>query len=314
MARDVLVVALCGDHGTVVAAELQFRQVDLGPQLLGTVVHQLAQTAVCGHTARQTHLLCTGVGGGQQQFFGQDSRNALLKAGGKVRHVDRLALHLGLVHLVEHGGFQAGEAHVVLALHMGHRQTVGLGVAGLGGVGHTRPAGVGQTQGAGHLVKGFSGGIVHRVAQNVVVGVVLHLHDVAVPAGGHQAEERRLQLRVGQVERGNVAPQVVHRHQRLARRVGQPLGKVHAHQHRADEARRKGDGHGVHVVHGLAGVQQGLFDGGADELTVAAAGDLRHHAAVQGLFFHAGGDDVAQQMPAVLHQSCGGLVAGGFDS
>ena len=33
---------------------------------------------------------------------------------------------------------------------MGHRQAVGLGVAGLGGVGHTRPAGVGQTQGAGH--------------------------------------------------------------------------------------------------------------------------------------------------------------------
>ena len=69
-----MIYDVCGDHGTVVAAEFQLRQVDLGPQLLGTVVHQLAQAAVCGHTARQTHLLCTGVGGSQQQFFGQDAR------------------------------------------------------------------------------------------------------------------------------------------------------------------------------------------------------------------------------------------------
>ena len=32
------------------------------------------------------------------------------------------------------------------------------------------------------------------------MGIVLHLHDVAVSAGRHKAEEGRLQLRVGQVE------------------------------------------------------------------------------------------------------------------
>mgnify|MGYP000585744099 CR=1 FL=1 len=156
-----------------------------------------------------------------------------------------------------------------------------MGVPSFGSSCYAGAAGVGQAQGAGHLVKGFSGGIVHRVAQNVVVGVVLHFHDVAVPAGGHQAEERRLQLRVGQVEGRNVAPQMVDRHQRLARRVGEALGKVDAYQHCADEAGREGDSHGVHVVDGLACVQQSLFDGGADELTVAAAGDLRHDAAVK---------------------------------
>ena len=89
----------------------------------------------------------------------------------------------------------------------------------------------------------------------MVVGVVLHLHDVTVPAGGHQTQKGRLELRVGQVERGDVSPQMVHRHQRLARRVGQTLGKVYAHQHRTDEPRRKGNGHGVHIVYGLVGVQ-----------------------------------------------------------
>ena len=107
---------------------------------------------------------------------------------------------------------------------------------------------------------------------------------------------------------------MVHRYQRLARRVGQTLGKVHAHQHRADEPRRKGDGYGIHIVDGPACVQQGFFDRSADKFAVAAAGNLRHNAAVQGLFFDAGGDDVAQQMPPVLHKRCGGLVAGGFNS
>ena len=61
VARHVLVVALRRDHCAVVAAEFQFRQVDLGPQLLGTIVHQLTQAAIGGHTARQTDLLCPGV-------------------------------------------------------------------------------------------------------------------------------------------------------------------------------------------------------------------------------------------------------------
>ena len=197
---------------------------------------------------------------------------------------------------------------------MRHRQTVGFRVAGLGGVGDAGTTGIGQTQRPGHLVEGFAGGVVHRVAEDVVMGIVLHLHDVAVSAGRHKAEEGRLQLRVGQVEGRDVAPQMVDRHQRLARRVGKALGKVDAHQHCANEAGREGDRHGVHVVDGLACVQQSLFDGGADELAVAAAGDLRHDAAVKRLLLDAGGDDVAQQVPAIFHQRCGGLVAGRFDS
>ena len=101
---NVLVVALCGNHRAVVAAELQLRQVDFCTQLLGTVIHQLAQTAVGGYTAGKTHLLCPGIGSGKQQFLGQNARNALLKAGSKVGYVHFLALHLRLVHLVEYGG------------------------------------------------------------------------------------------------------------------------------------------------------------------------------------------------------------------
>ena len=63
VARHVLVVALCRDHCAVVAAEFQLRQIDLGPQLLGTIVHQLAQAAVGGHTARPPDLHGAPAGG-----------------------------------------------------------------------------------------------------------------------------------------------------------------------------------------------------------------------------------------------------------
>ena len=62
MPGNVLVVALRGNHRAVVAAELQFRQVDLCAQLLGSVIYQLAQTAVGGYAAGKAHLLCPGIG------------------------------------------------------------------------------------------------------------------------------------------------------------------------------------------------------------------------------------------------------------
>ena len=135
-----------------------------------------------------------------------------------------------------------------------------------------------------------------------------------MPARGHQTEERGLEFRVGQVEGGDVPPQVVDRHQRLAGRVGQPLGKVDPHQHRPDQAGGKGDGYRVHLVDGAAGVGQGLAHRGADVLAVAAAGDLGHHPAVEGLLLDAGGDDVAVQDAPVLDQGGRRLVTGGFDS
>ena len=99
---------------------------------------------------------------------------------------------------------------------------------------------------------------------------------MAVAAAGHQAQKGRLQVRMGEVQRGDVPPQMVHRHQGLAGGKGQAFGKVHPHQHCADEARRVGDGHGADVFQGTAGLVQGALGHGADMLDVAAGGDLRH--------------------------------------
>ena len=82
---------------------------DIGTEELGhlemvaTIVHQLTQAAIGGHAARQTDLLCPGVGSSQQQFFGQDARNALLEAGGHIGHAHFLTALLGVVNLVDNG-------------------------------------------------------------------------------------------------------------------------------------------------------------------------------------------------------------------
>ena len=151
------------------------------------------------------------------------------------------------------------------------------------------------------------------MAQNVVVGVVLHLHDVAVPAGGHQAEERRLQLRVGDVVGRDVAAHMVHRDERHAERERGGLGKVHADEQRADEPRRAGDGHGVDVTAGQTGHCQRAVGQLGDDLHVRARGDLGYDAAVNGVQVSLGKDLIGQHLAPVAHEGDGRLVTGGFN-
>ena len=102
------------------------------------------------------------------------------------------ALHVGGVYGAQHSGFQAGKADIVFALHLGHGQAVGLGVTGFGSFAHAGAAGIGQAQCACHLVKRLTGGIVHRAAQHLKMGIVLHLHNLALPAAGFKTQKRGL--------------------------------------------------------------------------------------------------------------------------
>ncbi len=106
MPGNVLVVPLRRDHSAVVTAEFQFRQgrpwhPASGHRHLpvGAAV-RWRQRRLPDTPALHRCLLQPAAA------FGQDARNAVLKAGGKVGHIDLFALHLGLVHLVEHGGLQ----------------------------------------------------------------------------------------------------------------------------------------------------------------------------------------------------------------
>ena len=83
-----------------------------------------------------------------------------------------------------------------------------------------------------------------------------------------------------------MAADVVNRDQGDAQRQGGGLGKVDPHQHRADQARGKGDGHRVQVSAGKLRRGQRLLGQRDDGLHVFARGDFRHHAAIELVHFN----------------------------
>ena len=83
------------------------------------------------------------------------------------------------MNLVDDGGLQAAEAHVVLAVHVGHGQLVRLGVAVPCRRGHAGAAGVGQTQRAGDLVVGLARGVVNEVHKAEQKGQAVNVADMA---------------------------------------------------------------------------------------------------------------------------------------
>ena len=99
---------------------------------------------------------------------------------------------------------------------------------------------------------------------------------------------------MGQIIGGHMAAQVVDRHQRLAAAQRQAFGKVYAHQQSANQPRRIGHGDGVNGgKEGYSLLPKRGAPTPGNRLTVAAGGDLRHHPAIQFMFFHLGSNNVA---------------------
>ena len=106
---------------------------------------------------------------------------------------------------------------------------------------------------------------------------------------------------------------VVHRYERHAQRHGRGLGEVHAHQQRAYESGRVGDGHGVYVLPLQARHLQGALGEKRDDLDMAARGYLRHDPAVYGVQVCLGENLVRDQFSPVPDERNGSFVAGGFN-
>ena len=228
--------------------------------------------------------------------------------------VKLLPLLLGVVNGVEHGGLEPGEGHVQRVVgHVGLGEVESFVIAALGHAVHGAAAGIAQAQHPGGLVKALAGGVIPGGAHDLKMGIVPDIYKGGGAAGHAQAQKGRLQVRVGDVVGGDVAPDVVNGDEGDAQAVGYRLCEGHPYQQRADEARGIGDGHGTDVCLGKAGLPQGLVSKAGDGLHMLAGGDFGHHAAVDGVHVGGGGDDGGQDGAAILHHRGGGLVAGGFE-
>ena len=99
-------------------------------------------------------------------------------------------------------------------------------------------------------------------------------------AAREQARERRLEWVGRQVERRDVALEVVDRDERQVARPRDRLGGRDADEQRADEARALRDADAVDVVEPSPASSSASRDHRRDQLEVAPRRDLGHHAAV----------------------------------
>ena len=197
---------------------------------------------------------------------------------------------------------------------MGHGELILAVVAPLGQPVHGRSAGVADPQHPGHLVKTLSRRIVPGTAQDFHFGIGFYIHNGGGTSGDAKAHKGGLQIRVGNVVGSDVTPDMVDRNEGEPQGHGSPLGKIHPYQHRPDEAGGIGDGNGIQVRAGKAGIGQGLVGQAIYRLDVLPGGDLRDHASVNGVHLDLRGHTAGQHRPSVLDYGGSSIVAGGFDS
>ena len=97
----------------------------------------------------------------------------------------------------------------------------------------------------------------------------------------------------------------------------QTLGKVNAHQQRADKAGICRHGNGVHVLQADACHLESLVCNAGDSLGVCAAGNLGHDTAVKTVGLDLGCDYIRFYCKAAVlrqHNRCAGLITRAFKS
>ena len=99
-------------------------------------------------------------------------------------------------------------------------------------------------------------------------------------AAREQAQERRIDGLGCEEQRGDVAVQVVHGHEREAPPPRERLRRRQPHQERADQARPARHGDARNTLEVGARLPQGLADDRHHELQVTARGDLGDDAAI----------------------------------
>ena len=196
---------------------------------------------------------------------------------------------------------------------MGPGQLVTGIIAALSQLIHRSAARIANPQHPGHLVKALPRRVVPGSTQDLHISVALYVHDHGVAAGDTETHKGGLQVGVGDVVGGDMGPDMMDRDDGHIEAVGHRLSKVHAHQQGANEAGGIGYRHGVDVAPGDPRLSEGLVGQPGDGLDVFAGGNLRHHAAVNGVHIRLGGNGVGQDGAAVPHHRHGSLVAGGFN-
>ena len=216
-----------GRNGGVVRGERQGRE--------GGPGERLPQLGVRGHAADDGDPLGAHLLRRLPDAADERADDRPLVGGGKVGAAPLEHVGLEPPRRVQERGLQPGEGEVE-AGDSCDREVVGGWVARFGEQVDLPASRVAEAEQACSLVEGLAGGVVARRAEQPLLGVALHVDEHRVAAARKQAEKRQLD-RIGlQVERGDVAVEVVDRMQREAPRPGDRLCRGETDEQRADQA------------------------------------------------------------------------------
>src|SRR5271156_1884925 len=179
-----------------------------------------------------------------------------------------------LLNVVEDCRFNSTKTEIVVAvadLRFGETNRARIAVAGE--FVDYRAAGIAEGKEAGDFVVGFAGSVVAGATDagvgklpGAVAGLVFHFIDDGVAAGNDQADGGKFRAAIAsgtgfEKDGVNVASEMVDRDERFSQREGESFSVGHADEQRTDQTRALGDGDGVEILQGDAG----LFDGFAND-------------------------------------------------
>ena len=160
------------------------------------------------------------------------------------------------------------------------------------------------------LVERLTGRVVEGRAEPLRAAALSDEEQERMAAAREQADERRLERVVAEVERCDVPVEVVDRDERRPRAPRDRLRRRDADEEGADKPGALGDRDPVDVVERDLRTRERLAHDRSDELQVAPRGDLGDHPAVAVVELRLGGDDGRSDLALVGDDRRSGLVAG----
>src|SRR5579885_247494 len=358
-----------GDHCRVIGTKFDWRIVEANIERIELLLQANAQSDIRGHATGQQHLLDMILLSCHACLHGQHINHGILKAGGQHRHVYPAFLgrdaHAGITaHLslrsrglrgcgglalarslgqLEHSGLQPAEAEIVGAAQPGARQAIGVAgqchrlaralqlLLGLArGLLDRGTAGIVQAENAGNFVESLAGCIVPCPAQQFILSVGMHQHQLAVRARDDQAEQRKcgiagLKLPGIGLGRAGIALlaqpvgidmrlQVVHPQERQVIGQRERLAHRQTYQQRARQTGTIGRGDGVDILPAAMRLLHRGFDNRQDRRQLLARGHLWYHAAITIVNLDLRGNDIREQIATILDDRRARLIAGAFNT
>lgn len=151
-------------------------------------------------------------------------------------------------------------------------------------LGDSWAARVGEAEELGNFIEGFAGGIILRLAEHLILEVILHQHQLRMSAGNDECEQGKSQFRIFTKQVGiDMAFEMLDADERFLPDESERLGGTDADEERGHEPRPLGHGDEIDIRRCQMGTGHRFLDDRNNVLDVFARSKIGHDAAPYGM-------------------------------